>query len=67
MDTADSYSKLESLYKKLYLLAEKLEEYALKAQAGKSELKNLHFQSYKLKDEALHNWLEVKKKADDSD
>jgi hypothetical protein len=43
MDTADSYSKLESLYKKLYLLAEKLEEYALKAQAGKSELKNLHF------------------------
>ena len=66
MTGQDSYASLEKMYKKLYILAEKLEEYALKGQAGKSELKNLHFKAYKLRDEALHKWLEIKKKTGNS-
>ena len=66
MTDHDSFASLERMYKNLYILAEKLEGYALKGQAGKSELKNLHFQAYKLKDEALHKWLEIKKKTGNS-
>ncbi|HEQ97938.1 MAG TPA: hypothetical protein ENO22_01190 [candidate division Zixibacteria bacterium] len=66
MDEVESYLKLERMYKSLYILTEKLEEYALRGQAGESELKNLHYRAYKLKDEALHKWLEIKKKIDDS-
>ncbi len=62
MSNIESYIELERTYKRLYLLAERLEEYALKGQTDREELKKLHYKAYNLKDEALRNWLDIKKK-----
>ena len=59
------YVDLEKLYKKLYSLAEKLEEYALAGKAEPEELKKIHYKVYNLKDEALSSWLDIKKKISD--
>jgi hypothetical protein len=61
-----SYSNLEKLYKQLYVLTERLEEYALRGQAGQDDLKKLHYKVYNLKDEALRNWLDIKEKLNNS-